>query len=71
MGVVTISVHPVGDKTCRHAVPLIKSLTGAQRIGASSTFLALLRLHVEELPFTAGESYENMAMKREILVFTQ
>lgn len=53
-----ICVHPMGDKTRWQAVPLLKGHAGAQRVGACSTLLALLLLHVKELPLTTGKGYE-------------
>lgn len=58
MDMAPISVYAMGDKTCWQAVPLIKGHAGAQRVGSCGTLLALLRLHVEELPFLAGEIYK-------------
>lgn len=39
-----------------HLVPLVEAHASAQRVGALSTGLARLRLHVEELTCLAGES---------------
>lgn len=55
-GIPFIRCHTESDKTSRQAVPVIKCHAGAQRVGACSTLLALLRLHVKELPLTTGES---------------
>lgn len=62
--VLAIRVHPVGDKAGRQAVPLIKGYAGAQRVGACSALLALLRLHVQKLPLTTGEGYEGKRKSR-------
>ena len=56
--VLAVRVHPLGDKTRWQAVPLVKGHAGAQRVGASSALLALLRLHVEVLPLTTGKGCE-------------
>lgn len=45
----------MGDETRGQSVPLVEGYAGAQGVGAHGAFLALLRLHVQELTLTTGE----------------